>query len=236
MEQMYTKGLLSYKGNTFCGIYGWLCHSTNKWYVGESKDVLRRTKSYVKNPTCLRKQKLIKNAITKYGIENFTCYKLEECSFDNLLNRELYWGEKLNALAPNGYNLRIGGDKKMIVSQITKDKLSKANTGKVRTKEHKNTISEATKKAMTPEICAIISIKAKGRICSEEKREKQRNAMLGKNKGPRTDEVKFKLHLASLGKKQSPETIQKKYVSMKVGKLTKWIENVAPWFLETSKI
>ena len=235
MKEIYSKAHKVYQDTTFSGVYGWMCHITGKWYVGESKDVLNRTKSYVKNPACLKKQILIKNAIEKYGIENFTCYKLEECSFDMLREREAYWGNKLNSLAPNGYNLKIGGSKKVSVSDITKEKISKINKGRKRTDEMKKTISLATKKAMTPEVCAKITEKAKARGShTEEHKNNIRISMLGKNTGPRTKEVKQKIRVALIGKKQSKETIQKKYVSMKVGKIIKWLEEEAPWFLETS--
>ena len=62
---------------------------------------------------------------------------------------------------------------------------------------------------MTQEVCAIISAKAKGRVKSQKHCEEIRKSMLGKNTGPRTDEVKLKLHLANLGKKQSRETIKR---------------------------
>lgn len=219
MEEIYSKGLFTYNKNTFSGIYGWLCHLTNKWYVGESKDVLKRTASYVKNPACLKNQILIKNAITKYGIKNFTCYKLEECSFNDLLDKEVYWGNKLNALARNGYNLRLGGCKKIQTSQLTREKISKANSNKVRTAEHKKNISEGTKKRMTPEVCAIISAKAKGRVQSQIQREKHRKSMLGKNTGPRSEEVKHKIS-----------------VGVKLNHLMKWLEKEAPWFCNVEKI
>ncbi len=218
MKEIYSTAYKVYQDNTFCGIYGWICNITGKWYVGESKDVLRRTKSYVINPACLKKQILIKNAIEKYGIQNFTCYKLEECSFDMLREREAYWGNKLNSLAPNGYNLKLGGGKKVSVSDITKQKISIANKGRKRTKAMKETISFATKKAMTPEVCTKIAAKAR-RPKTEEQINKIRISMIGKNTGPRTEEVKKKISIAT-----------------KINHYIKYLERNAPWFLETSNI
>jgi len=235
MEPLFLNGNIIYTGNTFSGIYGLFCNKTNKWYVGESKDVLNRINAYSRNINGIKKQILVKNALKKYGIENFNCYKLEECSFDILREREAYWGNKLNSIAPNGYNLKIGGGKKVFVSDITRKKLSKANSGKIRTEEMKKNISIGTKKGMTQEVCAKIAEKAKNRgPRSEEIKEKISISMLGKNKRPRSEEIKEKIRIANIGKKQSKETIQKKYVSMKVGKIIKWLEEEAPWFLETS--
>lgn len=48
---------------------------------------------------------LISLAIQEYGVENFTLEILES-DIEDYDEREHYWIEKLNALAPNGYNRR----------------------------------------------------------------------------------------------------------------------------------
>lgn len=54
--------------------------------------------------------KLLKNAILKYGIENFEKEVLEEVdSLEQLNEREIYWIDKLNAKS-EGYNIADGGD------------------------------------------------------------------------------------------------------------------------------
>jgi len=54
---------------------------------------------------------IIKNAIKKYGRENFKKEILEECKTkDELCDREIFWINKLNSIVPNGYNLTCGGD------------------------------------------------------------------------------------------------------------------------------
>lgn len=45
----------------------------------------------------------------KYGIENFNFEILEECSKNELNDKERYYIQKYNTLAPNGYNLQKGG-------------------------------------------------------------------------------------------------------------------------------
>ena len=53
--------------------------------------------------------KLIKAAIQKYGLENFTKSVLEECTNKEELNsREVYWIKERSAIE-NGYNLTEGG-------------------------------------------------------------------------------------------------------------------------------
>ena len=52
--------------------------------------------------------KLIKDAISKYGIDNFTKEILEECTKENVNEREIYWIDKLKA-RENNYNISAGG-------------------------------------------------------------------------------------------------------------------------------
>jgi group I intron endonuclease len=70
----------------------------NKIYVGkDSKN----------NPTYLGSGKLLKEAITEYGKENFVKEVLEICNSTELLDeREKYWIKELDALNPRiGYNI-----------------------------------------------------------------------------------------------------------------------------------
>ena len=50
-------------------------------------------------------------AFNKYGKENFKIEQLEECSIDELSDREIYWIEKLGSFK-YGYNATQGGDGK----------------------------------------------------------------------------------------------------------------------------
>lgn len=49
------------------------------------------------------------NAIRKYGTENFIVEILEECNYEDLNSREIYYISKFNSFK-NGYNSTIGGD------------------------------------------------------------------------------------------------------------------------------
>jgi group I intron endonuclease len=53
----------------------------------------------------------LKNAINKYGIDNFDISIIELCYEDQdaLNNLEIHYIEHFNSLAPNGYNLKTGG-------------------------------------------------------------------------------------------------------------------------------
>ena len=72
----------------------------NKFYIG--KDA-KNKKSY------LGSGKVLKQAIQKYGKENFKKEILEYCTdLEHLDEREIYWIDKYNALE-EGYNLTEGG-------------------------------------------------------------------------------------------------------------------------------
>lgn len=76
---------------------------TKKWYIG---------KHIGNNPNYMSSGKILKFAIEKYGIANFTKEILEECnSLDELNDREKFWISKTNAVAePMSYNLAHGGN------------------------------------------------------------------------------------------------------------------------------
>lgn len=74
---------------------------------------------------------LIKKAIQKYGIENFTKEYLAFCDTEEKLNWfEKFYIKKFNAREV-GYNLTDGGDGHLgfIMSEETKEKLSKSHKG-----------------------------------------------------------------------------------------------------------
>lgn len=73
------------------------------------------------------------NALRKYGREAFEWSIVEECSADNVGDREMYW---ISELAPQ-YNATLGGDGGRLgvpCPQHVKDATSKANSKQVRDK------------------------------------------------------------------------------------------------------
>lgn len=88
-------------------MYGFIYITTNningKRYIGMCKNT--HEKNY------LGSGKVLKDAIKKYGKENFTREILQECqSFEELSRAEKYWIEKFNAVTScEFYNLTSGG-------------------------------------------------------------------------------------------------------------------------------
>lgn len=74
----------------------------HKIYIGQSIHIERRW-----NEHCFPSTKsIISNAIKKYGKENFSFQILEECSPEELDEREIFYINKFNCIAPNGYNIK----------------------------------------------------------------------------------------------------------------------------------
>ena len=74
----------------------------HKCYVGQSIHIERRWQEHCR-PSA---KSIISNAIKKYGKENFSFQILEECSEDELDEKEIFYIEKFNCIVPNGYNIK----------------------------------------------------------------------------------------------------------------------------------
>ena len=125
-----------------------------KVYIGQTTQILEeRWKQHCKiQSNCY----YLKNALKKYGIDNFD-FKLICICFDNDLDRyEINYIEKFNSIVPHGYNLRKGGNSgkhheetKKKTSEKLKNRTdiyrSKHQLGKPHTEETKQKISDSLK-------------------------------------------------------------------------------------------
>ena len=126
----------------------------------------------------------IYNAIQKHGQSAFIRYIIEYCDKSMLSEKEQYYIKLLNTKSPNGYNLTEGGRGQIgwIPSKKTRDRISKANKGKVRSFETKEKMSKAAiGKPKSLETIKRISEAKKGKPRSLESRKKQGKTMSGEN-------------------------------------------------------
>lgn len=84
----------------------------HKCYIGQSVKIEQRWKNHkitAKNLNDKNYDNPLYRAIRKYGIENFSFEIIEECSVNELNNRQRYWIKHYDSFF-NGYNLTMGGD------------------------------------------------------------------------------------------------------------------------------
>lgn len=110
-----------------CGIYCIKNKVNGKCYVGQSIDIENRWKDHKRLHS--KNTRYLYHAINKYGIEGLDWLILEECSKEQLNERENYWVEYLDCISPNGYNLKSGGGKNCFYSEETKKKMSESQKG-----------------------------------------------------------------------------------------------------------
>lgn len=134
-----------------CGIYCIQNLINSKRYIGQSQDIIYRWR---RERMFLRGEKdawniHLQNAWKKYGEENFAFYIIEECSVDELDEREVFWIAHFDTFN-NGYNNTIGGggmrgtpawNKGLKLSAEYKLKLSESHKNYKHTDEQKRKIS-----------------------------------------------------------------------------------------------
>lgn len=155
------------------GIYKITNKINNKCYIGQSNNIKRRFTEH----RCIGHEtnKSLKIAYKKYGIENFGFEILEECTLEELNEKEIYW---INKLKPQ-YNRTSGGDgtPNHCVSEETRKKL------KQKGKEFWEKLDENIKNKIITNNLKRPKI---GHEVSEETRKKLRECNLGKKQSIET--------------------------------------------------
>jgi len=139
--------------------------------------------------------RIIANAVAKYGKDAFTYEVLEANVFDEFLpDLEVAYIANHNTVAPHGYNLNSGGDH-AIPSEETRRKISEVNKGRKHSAESRRNMSEAHKGKKSPNL---------GRKFSAEARRNMSEAHKGKKQKPHSEETRRKISEANKGKKRKP--------------------------------
>jgi group I intron endonuclease len=85
---------------------------SKKCYIGETKESSPETrwKQHIYNISKGRGCPALRDAVVKYGLENFTFEVLIICFDENRYDHERHYIKKYNSVVPNGYNILEGGE------------------------------------------------------------------------------------------------------------------------------
>jgi hypothetical protein len=197
---------------------------TLKEYVGQTTLKLSiRWTNHCQKSTGL---KYLYRSICKHGKENFSIGIIDTAtSIEELNTKEIYWIKELNTLAPNGYNLSLGGGNAKLTEEHKANigkalralklkrtpaqilKTIECRAGSKHTQEAKDKVSRANKgRIKSPEAIQASSNKQKNKIISQETKDKiskankgHKSGMTGRNHSEKT---RFKMSLASRGIKK----------------------------------
>lgn len=108
-----------------CGVYKITNLLNGKVYIGQSRHVFNRWAQH-RHGRGKDHNYYLRNAITQYGIDNFSFEVLEECPINQLNELERKYITQYNSVKPNGYNLEMGGSQSKVVTSETKRRMSLA--------------------------------------------------------------------------------------------------------------
>jgi group I intron endonuclease len=196
---------------------------SNKSYIGSTTSFLTRKKKHLHG---LRKNshpnKRLQNSYNKHGKDDsFLMTILEQVSKpDALIEREQFWIDQFDKEML--FNIRLKADSSLGVKssqdKIEKDRQNALNRYLAMTEEEQKAFSHYWKgKKRGKHHGAMVSKANKGRVVSEETREKNRQARLGKKLDPSHIE---KIRQGNLGKKRSEESRTRISQSLKGRKLS----------------
>lgn len=95
-----------------CGIYKITNLTNGHYYVGQAVDIKARWREHrfsANHPEHKDHNSPIHRALAKYGEQNFSYEILEECSRNELDEKEVYWIKALSARENGNYNILCGG-------------------------------------------------------------------------------------------------------------------------------
>jgi group I intron endonuclease len=154
-------------------IYRILNKITKKCYIGEtkSKDVVWRWNQHKQKIESNKGCPALRDAVKKYGIENFEFSVLIICFDDERFKYEREYIRKYNSVVPNGYNITNGGE-------------GGGFQGKTHTDQVKNIIKDKLKQKYidNPELKKQMSERNKILMSDHEIREKIKNGIANSEK------------------------------------------------------
>jgi group I intron endonuclease len=179
------------------GIYK-ITSPSGKIYIGQSININKRFNIY--NLLHCKTQIKLYNSLKKYGYKNHIFKIIEECTLEQLNERERYYQDYYNVTGKKGLNCKLTGtnDKSGKLSIETCVKISNSNKGKPQSKETCIKKSKLAKGKPKPSgFGDFISKLKKGKTFSEETKIKMRK--------PKSEETKYKMSKSKKGKTFSEE-------------------------------
>lgn len=156
---------------------------TNKVYIGQTTDYIRRFNGYKNLKSCINQVRL-HASLLKYGVENHIFEVIEECFIKDLNIKERYWQDFYNVLNKNGLNcfLTQTDEKSKKLSEEVKIKIGLKNKGRIKSLSEREAISKRKKGSITSEETKIKQSQAKkGKKVTSETRLKISNSKKDKN-------------------------------------------------------
>lgn len=133
-----------------CGIYLIRNLINGKVYIGKSNNIYRRIQAHIhglNTKNLKRENEHFINSWYKYGKNSFEYIILEECSFEELKEKELYYILQYNSLnRDKGYNFRLDSESGMIPLESTRKKYSEALHRRYSNPEERIRVSKRTSK------------------------------------------------------------------------------------------
>ena len=205
------------------GIYKIVNNINQKCYIGKSENIENRFKHHLND---LRKgchyNKHLQRSFDRYGENNFTFELIEECSLNQLNDREIFWiafyKRKFNL-----YNICKGGEGGRMPDEIieaNKIKISKANKGNPKL---------IRKGVLNGMYVRNHTLETRNRISKNKKGQQAWNKNI-----PCSDETKSKISISLTGRKLSSEVcenIRKGHLGLKY-KRNVWTDEYCQYIKE----
>ena len=203
--------------------------NNNKCYIGwTSKSVDFRWSEHKSDAIKIRDNRKFYNAIRKYGVDSWNVTTLCEVNSNEIaLKKEIKYIQLYDSYR-NGYNATLGGDGNngIIMSEESNIKRSEKlkgikkpkgfNVGRIHSDETKDKIRLANKIQFEDSNQREMRKHKSNELWADDKyRQRQIDVHTGKIHGPHSDETKDKIREKMIGRKFSPETIEKMRMSAK---------------------
>ena len=166
-----------------CGIYAFIHRDTGACYVGSSANILKRLYAHRTTAKTAPVTTRFYRHFRKHGESEYDFEILEECKFDELLERERFYIALLDSAGANGLNVKASPNQFYLGYKHTDESRERIRLGKLGTHE-------------APEVNA----RRYGRKRTLESRIKQSASMIGRKL---SDATKQKISAVHLGKKKS---------------------------------